>query len=77
MGNLFKYIGALLAFAGVVIVIFDRASGAEIPLLVGLFLLFVSKGKMEDERMTILKSSSAFLALVVGYACKLLTTNLY
>jgi hypothetical protein len=77
MHILFKYLGILLAMAGSVILFIDESKGSEIPLLVGLFIIFVSQEKIEDERVKVLKSSSAYIALIVGYALKLMSTNLY
>ena len=51
--------------------------GSEIPLLVGLFVIFVTREKIEDERVKVLKSSSAYIALIIGYGFKLISTNLY
>jgi len=38
---------------------------------------FVSRDKTEDERAVQLKTSSAYVSLVVGYSLKLLISNLY
>lgn len=77
MRRIIKSLGVLLALAGIAIFFMDNAKGSEIPLLAGLFIIFVSKEKTEDERVKILKSSSAYIALIVGYALKLTSTNLY
>jgi hypothetical protein len=77
MHGTFKYLGLVLAIAGVATFLLDKTVGAEIPLLVGLFIFFVSKAKVEDERSAILRSSSAYIALVLGYGFKLISTNLY
>jgi len=77
MRKLFKSLGILLALAGVAIFFIDQSNGAEIPLLVGLFIIFVSREKIDDERVKILKSSSAYIALIAGYGLKLISTNLY
>ncbi|MCE7062337.1 hypothetical protein [Dyadobacter sp. CY343] len=77
MGRMFKILGILLALAGIAVFFIDKSKGSEIPLLVGLFIIFVSKEKIEDERVKILKSSSAYIALIVGYGFKLISTNLY
>ncbi len=77
MRSVFKFLGVVLVVAGVAIFFMDASKGAEIPLLAGLFIVFISKEKTEDERAKILKSSSAYMALVVGYGLKLMSTNLY
>lgn len=77
MHKVAKYLGLLLIGMGVVVFLIDKSQGAEIPLLVGLFIVFVSKEKIDDERVKILKSSSAYIALILGYGFKLISTNLY
>lgn len=77
MDKLPKYLGLLLIVVGVVAFFIDSSPGSEIPLLVGLFIVFVSKEKINDERVKILKSSSAYIALILGYGFKLISTNLY
>ena len=77
MSKIFKSLGVLFALAGIAIFFIDESKGSEIPLLAGLFMIFVSKEKIEDERVKILKSSSAYIALIVGYGFKLISTNLY
>ncbi|MEO6282024.1 MAG: hypothetical protein ABIN80_22525 [Dyadobacter sp.] len=77
MYGTFKYFGLVLVIVGIATFILDKTVGAEIPLLVGLFILFVSKAKVEDERAVVLKSSSAYIALILSYGFKLISTNLY
>lgn len=77
MSKMFKSLGVLFALAGIVIFFIDESKSSEIPLLVGLFMIFVTKEKIEDERVKILKSSSAYIALIAGYGFKLISTNLY
>lgn len=77
MTRIFKALGVLFVLAGVAIFFIDGSKGSEIPLLVGLFMIFVSKEKIEDERVKMLKFSSAYTALIVGYGFKLISTNLY
>lgn len=77
MKQLIKYGGLLLIGIGLVIILVDKSAGAELPLLVGLFTLLISKEKRQDERATLLKSSSTFVALILGYGFKLLSSNLY
>lgn len=77
MNRFIKYFGLLLIVAGVPTVLLDLSPGSDIPLLVGLFLLFISKERREDERAVTVKTSSAYIALVLSYGIKLLSTNLY
>lgn len=77
MSRLWKYGGLLLIVLGIPTLILDQTVGSEIPLLAGLFLLFISKEKREDERAVAIKRSSAYIALIVGYGVKLISTNLY
>jgi len=77
MHKIAKYLGLLLIGIGVVALLYDTSPGAEIPLLVGLFIILVSKEKINDERVEILKASSTYIALIVGYSLKLISTNLY
>lgn len=77
MRKIIKSLAVLFTLVGIVILFIDQSKGSEIPLLAGLFMLFISKEKIEDERVKILKSSSAYIALIVGYGFKLISTNLY
>ena len=77
MNKLPKYLGLLLIAIGFVAFFTDNSQGSEIPLLVGVFIVFVSKEKIDDERVKILKASSAYIALILGYGFKLISTNLY
>lgn len=73
----FRYVGLALVLIGIPLLFFGRSTGSEIPLLVGLFTLFISKLYREDERAIAIRYSSTYIALIVGYGIKLLTTNLY
>ncbi|MGA0560152.1 hypothetical protein ACO2Q8_26050 [Larkinella sp. VNQ87] len=77
MHHLINYAGLLLIGIGIVTVLVDQTAGSELPLLVGLFTVFVSKEKREDERAVLLKASSTSMALILGYGFKLLSSNLY
>lgn len=72
-----KYIGAFLIVVGIPILLTSKSSTAEMPLLVGLFTLFISNQDREDERSGAIRSSSAFFALILGYTIKLVISNLY
>ena len=72
-----KFLGLLLVMAGIPTMIFDTSQGSEIPLLVGLFITLVTSEKIEDERSLFIKTTSLYIAFVISYGIKLLTTNLY
>lgn len=77
MNTIAKYFGLLLVLAGIPTLFLDSTTGAELPLLAGLFILFITREKREDERAVMLKTSSAYIGLVAGYVVKLISTNLY
>ncbi len=72
-----KVLGLLAVIAGIFVLMIDRSQGAELPLLAGLFILLISHETREDERSATLKASSTQMALIIGYAISLLSTNLY
>jgi hypothetical protein len=72
-----KYLGLFLILLGIPTMIFDKSSGAEIPLLVGLFILLVATDRNQDERSVHLKTTSLYVAFILSYAVKLLTANFY
>lgn len=72
-----KIFGGVAVVLGIGLLLVDRSPGAELLLLAGLFVLFVSHEIREDERSVILKASSAQMALIIGYGFKLLTSYLY
>jgi len=71
------FVGIFLIVVGIPILFISKSSTAEIPLLIGLFTLFISFQAKEDERSTAIRSSSAFIALIAGYTIKLVISNLY
>lgn len=72
-----RYVGIIMTALGLLVFIFDSSERATIPLMVGLFTLFISKEKLEDERSSSLRTSSIYLSLVLSYTVKLLTSYLY
>ena len=72
-----KYLALLLIVVGIPTMLLDKTSGSEIPLVVGLFILLVTKEKTEDERSTQIKTTSLYVAFIVSYGVKLLTSNFY
>ena len=77
MNNLIKYLSILLIVIGIPVLKIDPSDGSDTPLLVGLFILFVSEEKKDDERAVSIKTSSSYIALILSYGIKLLSTNLY
>ena len=77
IGHYSKYLGLVLVVLGIPAILLDNSSGAEIPLLVGLFILLVTTNKIEDERSAQIKTSSLYIAFIISYALKLLLANLY
>ena len=72
-----KYLGLVLIIIGIPTIILDQSSGSEMPLLVGLFILLVTIGKTEDERSVQIKTTSLYIAFIISYGVKLITTNLF
>jgi len=72
-----KYFAFLLIAAGIVTLIIDPTKGSEMLLLAGLVILFVTNGKKPDERSISLKTSSAYISLIISYSIKLISSNLY
>lgn len=72
-----KYLGLVLVVTGIPALIFDPSPGSEMPLLAGLFILFVTSNKSDDERSAQLKTSSLYSAFIVAYAGKLILSNLH
>lgn len=77
MGTSIKLLGWVLVLSGIFVLILDRSAGAELPLLAGLFITFITREKTHDERSLYLKSFSAYIALILSYGFKLISTNLY
>lgn len=73
----FKFLGLALVVAGIPVMYFDQSPGSEIPLLVGLFMVLTGTEKIEDERSLTIKTTSLYMAFIVSYGVKLLTTNLF
>lgn len=72
-----KFLGIFLILIGVPIFFLDSTVGSEMPLMVGLFTVLISTEKREDERSIGLKTTSLYIAFIVCYAIKLVTSNLY
>lgn len=72
-----KFIGLALVLAGIPAIVFDRSAGSDIPLLVGLFMILVIAEKHEDERSLMIKTTSLYIAFILSYGIKLITTNLF
>jgi hypothetical protein len=72
-----KYVGLSLTLIGILTIILDNSQGSEIPLLVGLFVLLVTRDKTDDERSVQIRTTSLYLAFIISYGAKLITTNLH
>lgn len=72
-----KYLALILIGVGIPTMLIDTSPGAQIPLLVGLFTLLVTTNKIEDERSVQLRTTSLYIAFIIAYGVKLLTTNLH
>jgi hypothetical protein len=77
-----KYLGMFLVAVGIPIFAFLPSSnapfsGPEWPLLIGLYTVFFSREKVEDERSAGLRTISLTMAFVLGYVFELITTFLY
>lgn len=80
MFHYWKYLGLFLVVIGIPIFIINRPSEhteAEMPLMYGLFALFFSTEKVEDERSVHLRTTSLYVAFVLAYTIKLLLSSLY
>lgn len=72
-----KYLGLVLIIIGIPTIILDNSPGPEIPLLVGLFILLVTTNNIEDERSVQIKTTSMYIAFIISFGVKLITTNLF
>jgi len=77
-----KYLGTFLVVVGLPIFLFLPPSNASItgpewPLLIGLYTIFFSREKVEDERSASLRATSLMIAFLFGYIIELITTFLY
>ncbi|WP_316812343.1 hypothetical protein [Pedobacter heparinus] len=72
-----KFIGLFLILVGIPILLTSRSNNPELPLLSGLFILFITNQTREDERSAAIRSSAALFALIIGYTIKLVISNLY
>jgi hypothetical protein len=72
-----KFLGIFLIVLGVPMLFFASHKGSEFPLMIGLFTLYTSLEKIEDERSVQLKTSSMFIAFIVGYAITVLVSRLH
>jgi hypothetical protein len=72
-----KYLGLALIVIGIPVLITDASPGAELPLMVGLFTLLIATERVQDERSVQIKTTSLYIAFIISYAIKLVSTNLY
>ena len=73
----FKFLGLILVLIGIPAMVLDHSEGSDMPLLVGLFMILVIAEKTEDERSLMIKTTSLYIAFILSYGIKLLTTNLF
>lgn len=71
-----RYMGLFLVIIGIPL-FFIPGKNSEFPLMVGLFTLFTSMEKVEDERSVSLKTSSMYIAFIFGYTIKVSTASLF
>jgi hypothetical protein len=71
--NYLKYFGILLTVIGIPTLLLDKSAGSELPLLFGLFFIFISKEKSEDERSNSLRVGSMTIAFLVAFLAAHLT----
>ncbi|HTF17113.1 MAG TPA: hypothetical protein VK658_03515 [Chryseolinea sp.] len=72
-----KYVALAFIIIGMPVMIFDNAARSEIPLLIGLFMLLITAERHDDERSVQIKNSSLYIAFIVAYSAKLITTSLH
>ncbi|WP_142688403.1 hypothetical protein [Chitinophaga polysaccharea] len=73
-----KYIGIALVLAGIPVLWMNQAqTGAELPLITGLFLIFFSREKTEDERSQSIRANALMISFALGYIIEVTTTYLH
>jgi hypothetical protein len=72
-----KYLGLFLIVIGIPIMFIPAAPKADMPLMFGLFTLFVATEKVEDERSVNIKTSSLTIAFIFSYTIKIVSAVLY
>ncbi len=71
--NFLKYAGILFIIAGIPLIFIDKTSGSDVLLLFGLFFVFISKEKKEDERSNSIRFSSMTIAFLISFLVSYLT----
>jgi hypothetical protein len=71
-----RYMGIFLTLIGIPI-LFIPGPQSEFPLMIGLFMLFTSFEKIEDERSLSIKMSSLYIGFIFAYALKMLLSSLF
>jgi len=72
-----KILAIIMILLGIPMLIFGKSVAASTMLMCGLYLLFISFQKVEDERSSRLKMSSIFISFFVAYVFKLISSELY
>jgi hypothetical protein len=75
--NILKYGGVVLTLLGIPTLLFDKTPGSEVPLMVGLFFVFISKERKEDERSGSIRFSSMTIAFLISYIVAHFTSYLF
>lgn len=71
-----RFIGITLIVLGIPICIVSNAEGATNVLLSGLFVLFTSSERTMDERSMSLKTTSIYMAIIISYVFKVVSSEL-
>jgi hypothetical protein len=71
-----KFMGIGFILLGIPIAIFSKSTESTTMLIVGLFVLFTSWEKIMDERLMSLKTTSIYLAIVLSYTFKYVSSEL-
>lgn len=72
-----KYFGFALIAAGIPTLLLDKTQGSELPLLLGLFFVFTSTEKVEDERTATIRFSSLTIAFLTCYIIEFVSSYLF
>jgi hypothetical protein len=71
-----KFLGLTMIAVGIPISVMSKSSENTSMLIIGLFLLFTSWDKVMDERLASIKATSVYLAIVLSYTFKYMSSEL-
>jgi uncharacterized membrane protein HdeD (DUF308 family) len=77
MKKIHYFIAVSLIVIGILVLFVPNTPLVEYPLLIGLFTLLTAEETIKDERSTSIRYSSIFIALISGYAIKILINSLH